>query len=260
MQFPFPTSRDLRERIFQWLLLIAGITLVFVVTPINLVEHLPAKLNAGILPAGLLTFAMLYLAVWRGIFLYRTLGLLLLALQHFTWLYNNGSQGPTPLVTFIAVLVFCVLFQGAERILFLTLYALDLYALYYAEYLHPTLVAPYRDPLLRVQDTTISIPFAIMIGALIMEAVLRAYEAEKLHLVETNAKLEAALAETRMLRGLLPICAACKKIRDTKNQWIPMEAYISAHSQASFTHGLCPQCLQVYEADVTASLPKPPPA
>lgn len=53
---------------------------------------------------------------------------------------------------------------------------------------------------------------------------------------------EQALSEIRILSGLLPICAACKKIRDDKGYWNQLESYIRTHSQAEFTHGLCPEC------------------
>jgi len=55
---------------------------------------------------------------------------------------------------------------------------------------------------------------------------------------------DAAQAKVKVLTGLLPICACCKKIRDKEDNWSPMEQYISDHSQASFTHGLCPDCFE----------------
>ncbi len=54
--------------------------------------------------------------------------------------------------------------------------------------------------------------------------------------------LQAALAKVKMLTGLLPICAGCKKIRDDQGYWHQVEIYISEHSDADFTHGLCPEC------------------
>lgn len=48
--------------------------------------------------------------------------------------------------------------------------------------------------------------------------------------------------ETKILRGFLPICSYCKKIRDDTGYWERMEVYISAHSQAHFSHGICPEC------------------
>jgi hypothetical protein len=57
---------------------------------------------------------------------------------------------------------------------------------------------------------------------------------------------DEALAEVRTLRGLLPICAACKNIRDASGEWHGLEAYVSAHTEVSFTHSLCPSCLPIY--------------
>jgi CheY-like chemotaxis protein len=56
------------------------------------------------------------------------------------------------------------------------------------------------------------------------------------------AQLEKALGEVKRLSGLLPICASCKKIRDENNTWQPIEQYIHAHSEADFSHGICPEC------------------
>jgi CheY-like chemotaxis protein len=57
------------------------------------------------------------------------------------------------------------------------------------------------------------------------------------------AKLKKALEEVKTLSGLLPICASCKKIRnDDENSWQQIEDYIASHSDAGFTHGICPDC------------------
>lgn len=55
-------------------------------------------------------------------------------------------------------------------------------------------------------------------------------------------KLHASQRNVRVLSGLLPICAWCKRIRDEKGQWEQLELYISDHSEADFTHGMCPDC------------------
>jgi PAS domain S-box-containing protein len=57
-------------------------------------------------------------------------------------------------------------------------------------------------------------------------------------------ELQDALTKIKRLRGLLPICASCKKIRDDKGYWNELEAYISEHSEAEITHGFCPDCLK----------------
>jgi hypothetical protein len=64
-------------------------------------------------------------------------------------------------------------------------------------------------------------------------------EAERERLIRG---LRAALADVRTLRGLIPICAWCKKIRNDGGYWEQLEAYIKNHSEADFTHGMCPDC------------------
>ena len=56
------------------------------------------------------------------------------------------------------------------------------------------------------------------------------------------AQLENALQEIKRLSGLLPICAGCKRIRDDEGNWHQIEEYIASHSEADFTHGICPEC------------------
>lgn len=55
-------------------------------------------------------------------------------------------------------------------------------------------------------------------------------------------ELEEALTNVKQLRGMLPICAWCKKVRDDHNYWHQVEAYVASHSIAKFTHGICPEC------------------
>jgi len=59
-------------------------------------------------------------------------------------------------------------------------------------------------------------------------------------------ELKTALAEVKTLSGFVPICSGCKKIRDDKDYWQSVESYIQAHSNATFTHGLCPNCMKKY--------------
>ncbi len=63
-------------------------------------------------------------------------------------------------------------------------------------------------------------------------------------LAKRNKDLEAALAKVKLLSGLLPICASCKKIRDDAGYWQQVEVYIKEHSEAEFSHGICPDCLK----------------
>jgi len=63
-------------------------------------------------------------------------------------------------------------------------------------------------------------------------------------------ELEDALEKIKTLKGLLPICAHCKRIRDDRGYWAQVETYIEAHSLAEFSHGICPECVRKYYPEV----------
>jgi len=65
-------------------------------------------------------------------------------------------------------------------------------------------------------------------------------EAESERLI---TELREALSKVKLLSGLLPICASCKKIRDEQGAWSEVEVYVRRHSQANFTHSICPDCV-----------------
>lgn len=83
--------------------------------------------------------------------------------------------------------------------------------------------------------------------------LLKPFEIRELHTAIAIAlykhKMELELAEARakikVLQGFLPICASCKKIRDDKGLWSQVESYIKAHSEADFTHSICPDCMKI---------------
>lgn len=63
-------------------------------------------------------------------------------------------------------------------------------------------------------------------------------------------ELQQALAEVKTLKGIIPICSYCKKIRDDAGYWNQVEAYISKHSEAEWSHGICPDCLKTHFPDM----------
>lgn len=71
------------------------------------------------------------------------------------------------------------------------------------------------------------------------------------NLADRVAELEDALGRVKQLQGLVPICSYCKKIRNDSNYWQHLETYLSAHSGAQFSHGICPEC---YESIVKPEL------
>lgn len=68
---------------------------------------------------------------------------------------------------------------------------------------------------------------------------------------ELKVRIDEAIANIKVLGGLIPICANCKKIRDDKGYWDQLEGYIQSHSEAHFTHGICPDCAKKLYPELT---------
>lgn len=66
---------------------------------------------------------------------------------------------------------------------------------------------------------------------------------------QNNTELTEALAQVKQLKGLLPICMYCKKIRKDENYWQQIEQYVAENSEADFSHSICPQCMEKYNLD-----------
>lgn len=66
------------------------------------------------------------------------------------------------------------------------------------------------------------------------------------YLVNKAARLTR---EVKLLKGILPVCSHCKKIRDRESNWQPIEKYISERSEADFSHGICPECAEIHYSD-----------
>jgi hypothetical protein len=75
----------------------------------------------------------------------------------------------------------------------------------------------------------------------LVEEIAEREKTEK-ELAKLVGELKEALAKVKTLTGLLPICSSCKKIRDDKGYWTQVEVYVRDHSEADFTHSICPDC------------------
>lgn len=84
---------------------------------------------------------------------------------------------------------------------------------------------------------------------LLLRSIRYAIERHKLVL-----NLQQALNEVRTLRGFLPICSNCKKIRNDKGYWQAVEVYVQEHSDAQFSHGICPECLKKLYPEFAAEI------
>jgi len=91
----------------------------------------------------------------------------------------------------------------------------------------------------RIEDSTGRTLFILVMLEDISERRRAAEERE--HMID---ELKEALASVKTLRGLIPICASCKKIRDDKGFWSQVEVYVRDRSEAEFSHGMCPDCIK----------------
>jgi hypothetical protein len=98
-----------------------------------------------------------------------------------------------------------------------------------------------EENLLLREEVEVSRRAAELTANLVVEQIAR-MEENYHELAKVNSELRNALDEISTLRGTLPICAKCKSIRDDDGYWNRIEKYLQEHSQADFTHGLCPEC------------------
>jgi phosphoserine phosphatase RsbU/P len=81
-------------------------------------------------------------------------------------------------------------------------------------------------------------------SALTLKSEMDRRKNRELELRRSNDDLQQALKEVKVLRGLIPICASCKKIRNDGGFWQQLEEYLGEHSEAEFSHGLCQPCIK----------------
>jgi K+-sensing histidine kinase KdpD len=93
----------------------------------------------------------------------------------------------------------------------------------------------------------------LVTSSLIILLAVRQQEARK-RLAAVVIELQKALEEVRTLRGMIPICASCKKIRDDDGYWIAPERYIQERTYARFTHGMCKECILKHYPEIYPEL------
>jgi hypothetical protein len=114
---------------------------------------------------------------------------------------------------------------------------------------HYLKIASFYMILKAILKTGIQEPFSLVFSELAEAKEELAAEAEE---------LRKALAEVRTLRGLLPICSHCKRVRDDRGYWRQLESYLREHSHVDFTHGVCPECLKRYYPEYADNEPGSP--
>jgi len=111
-------------------------------------------------------------------------------------------------------------------------------------------VTKYTEDISRVVTTTIirlAIILLIVFGCsyLVVKKLITLLKDTQQELADKIIELEDALSKVKQLEGIIPICSWCKKIRDDGKSWHQLEEYISHHSEAQFSHGVCPECYEL---------------
>jgi len=111
--------------------------------------------------------------------------------------------------------------------------------------------------LTRQADIRFTLAMAVVCPAVIAPTVIYFYsrlseelDNSRLVLEKLNGELQAALDEIQELSGLLPICSACKKIRDDQGYWNQIDHYIAEHAKVQFSHSICPDCAESLYPDI----------
>jgi len=193
--------------------------------------------------------------------LYILNGAFLLAM---TWFFNGGISGPDLFISMVALVALSVVMKNDrfEAVFYLFIPIMSL--LFLTEYYYPHSVIGYNDHTQRFIDVYLSLLVATAVIYAILVTILKSYKSErkqaeaanlllseKMRLLnQSNAELQKAMAEIKTLSGMLPICAACKKIRDDQGYWNQIESYISEHSEAAFSHSICPACAKKLYPDL----------
>ncbi|MEO1268556.1 MAG: hypothetical protein AAFX99_10690, partial [Myxococcota bacterium] len=98
----------------------------------------------------------------------------------------------------------------------------------------------------------LEVRFGLTLGLLGLSSLAQEWSREQVNaeLMADNARLRDALTEVGILRGLLPVCTACKSVRDDQGYWTHVETYISEHSDIRFSHSICPRCFRELYPDL----------
>ncbi len=164
------------------------------------------------------------------------------------WFFTNGVHGSLPFFFFVLVTYGNIFVKNPFRF-YLPSIVLSVTITLVLEYYYPNLFMKYVNKTQEYFDIGISLILCLVINGSIIHFVFREYFRERTlkeeilkQTIKDKEIIDNAFKEIHVLRGFLPICANCKKIRDSGGSWNHIEDYISKHSAAQFSHSICPDC------------------
>lgn len=172
------------------------------------------------------------------------------------WFATDGINGSIPYFFFILI-IYCVIFAKKPFHFFIPLTLSIITGIIIVEYIHPEYLVNYDNRSQKFIDISFSLILCFVIVGSIIHFIFKEYikerEAKTLMLsqaVKDRELIDRSMREIKILKGLLPICSNCKKIRDDKGDWKQLEEYIHKHSEAKFSHGLCADCAKELYPDI----------
>ena len=173
----------------------------------------------------------------------------LLVMMIISWIANDGTRGATPYFFFILMTIGILLLRKPFPFFIVVIIA-TIIGLMLVDYLYPSFLIGYETRTQQFLDLGISLLVCLAFNGIMIFIVFREYLRERqlkdallVQTIRDKEELEKAHKEIKILKGILPICASCKMIRDNKGNWNRIEDYLDEHSEAKLTHGICPDCV-----------------
>ncbi len=154
------------------------------------------------------------------------------------WMIDNGSLGSTGYAFLVVTTGASLYLRDRRKHIFITVFLATMVALVSIEWKFPAwLMSGHTNRIQRLMDISGTMFFCMVIVWLMVHIVIQQQR-------EDRRKMSQLIEELRVLRGILPICSNCQKIRNDKGYWSELELYIENHAGVKFSHGLCPECAQ----------------
>lgn len=238
----------MEARLFQLVSLLATLLAFLVIIPFNVLQNLSPWLNIAVFVFGVSTLWFWWEAR-RGRRRPVAMFAVFVTVLNITWFVNGGAQGSIVLYFFDAALLPVIFCGRRVRAALLAALVLDVVVLYWLDFALPHWIVPFETPADRYIDSATGFAICVCALAITVAVVLESYQREHARLAEANERLQQSLEEVRTLRGLLPICSWCRKVRDDEGLWTQIEQYVSQRTEAAFTHGMCPECSTRFRAE-----------
>jgi hypothetical protein len=242
-----PEHAPVERRIYRMVCFGSVVFSFALVVPVNLVFDATGLANIPVTLFGV-AMGLLFWKARQGTYYPSLVMASVVAFLDAAWFLSGGSQGSPPVIIPLVCIFIAVYPLHRSRLRGAALVLLNCVVLFVVDYHFPSLRVPYPSEVDRFFDVALSTTVTATACGLMVLAVLHSHQREQRRLEAANVQLENSLAEIRTLRGMLPVCSWCHKVRDDQGLWTQVELYLAQHTDTRLTHGICPECEQRYFA------------